>query len=107
MASYENSNIHEEYAELLQRVRNGDESAFTEIYQKSERLVYNTCYRILNNKENAEDAMQETYLALYNNIDTIKDGKALVAWLSRTAYFRSCVIRIRTIWLMKMRSPMK
>ena len=90
MASYENSNIHEEYAELLQRVRNGDESAFTEIYQKSERLVYNTCYRILNNKENAEDAMQETYLALYNNIDTINDGKALVAWLSRTAYFRAC-----------------
>ena len=90
MGNEYNNDIHEEYAELLERVRNGDESAFTEIYQKSERLVYTTCYRILNNKENAEDAMQETYLALYNNIDTIKDGKALVAWLSRTAYFRAC-----------------
>ena len=90
MGNEYNNDIHEEYAKLLERVRNGDESAFAEIYQKSERLVYTTCYRILNNKENAEDAMQETYLALYNNIDTIKDGKALVAWLSRTAYFRAC-----------------
>jgi RNA polymerase sigma-70 factor (ECF subfamily) len=85
-----NGNIHEEYAELLNRARSGDESAFAEIYQKSERLVYTTCYRILNNKESAEDAMQETYLALYNSINTIRDGQALVAWLSRTAYFKSC-----------------
>ena len=82
--------IHEEYARLLERAKSGDDTAFAEIYQKSERLVYTTCYRILNNKENAEDAMQETYLALYNNINTIRDGQALVAWLSRTAYFKSC-----------------
>lgn len=85
-----NGNIYEEYAQLLNRARSGDETAFAEIYQKSERLVYTTCYRILNNKESAEDAMQETYLALYNSLDTIRDGKALVAWLSRTAYFKSC-----------------
>ena len=84
------NNIHEEYARLLERAKSGDDSAFAEIYQKSERLVYTTCYRILNNKENAEDAMQETYLALYNSINTIRDGQALVAWLSRTAYFKSC-----------------
>lgn len=93
MGNYDNNDIHAEYAELLKRAKEGDESAFTEIYRKSERLVYTTCYGILKNKEDAEDATQDTYLALYNSIDTIKEEKALLAWLSRTAFYKSDDIR--------------
>lgn len=93
MGIYSNSNIHEEYAELVNRVQSGDENAFAEIYQKSERLVYTTCYEVLHSKEDAEDAMQDTYAALFENIANIKEGKALVDWIKTTAYYKAVHIR--------------
>lgn len=87
------NNIHEEYAVLINRAKSGDESAFSEIYEKAERYVYATCYGILHNKEDAEDAMQETFLAFYNNIGTIQDGQAFVSWIHTTAYFKAVNIR--------------
>jgi RNA polymerase sigma factor (sigma-70 family) len=77
--------VFEQYAELVKRFKAGDESAFTEIYEKSKRLVYATCYGILNNKEDAEDAMQETYINLYNKIGTLEDDKSFLEWLKRMA----------------------
>lgn len=89
------TNIHEEYAALLKRFKGGDDSAFGEIYEKSSRLVYTTCYGVLQNKEDAEDAAQETYISLYNHIDTIKEDMTLVSWLSRTAYNKASDIKAK------------
>ncbi|MBQ6016765.1 MAG: sigma-70 family RNA polymerase sigma factor [Clostridiales bacterium] len=89
------ANIHEEYSELIKRVKSGDESAFSEIYEKSERFVYTTCFEILGNKEDAEDAMQETYMALYKGIEGINEGKAFIDWIHTTAYFKATNIRSR------------
>lgn len=85
--------VYEEYAGLLKRAKGGDESAFGEIYEKSSRLVYTTCYGVLQNKEDAEDAAQETYISLYNHIDTIKEDMTLVSWLSRTAYNKALDVK--------------
>lgn len=87
------TDIHEEYAGLVKKAKDGDESAFGEIYEKSSRLVYTTCYGVLQNKEDAEDAAQETYISLYNHIDTIKEDMTLVSWLSRTAYNKAVDIK--------------
>ena len=89
------ANVYKEYAELLKRAKGGDKSAFDEIYGKSSRLVYTTCYGVLQNKEDAEDAAQETYISLYNHIDTIKEDMTLVSWLSRTAYNKAVDIKAK------------
>lgn len=76
---------YEYYADLVKRVKAGDDSAFSEIYENTQRLVYVTCYGILNNKEDAEDAMQETYINLYNKISDLEDEMSFLPWLKKMA----------------------
>lgn len=79
------NNDYEMYADLVKRVKSGDENAFTEIYEKSQRLVYTTCYGILNNEQDAEDAMQETYISVYNGINDLEGEMAFLPWIKRIA----------------------
>ena len=79
------NNDYDMYADLVKRVKSGDENAFTEIYEKSQRLVYTTCYGILNNEQDAEDAMQETYISVYNGINDLEGEMAFLPWIKRIA----------------------
>ena len=81
--------LFEEYAELVSRFKTGSVEAYEEIYKKSERMVYTICYGILNNEEDAFDAMQETYLTVYKKIDSLEDNKTFVSWLKRIATTKS------------------
>ena len=53
----DSKNVFEQYAELVKRVKAGDDSAFTELYERTKKYVYATCYGILNNQQDAEEAM--------------------------------------------------
>lgn len=83
------NSLFEEYSELVSKFKSGDESAYEEIYKKSERMVYTICYGILNNEEDAFDSMQETYLTVYKKIDSLEDNKTFVSWLKRIATTKS------------------
>ena len=78
-------NIFEQYAELVRKFKSGDESAFTEIYENSSKLVYITCLGILNNEQDAEDAMQETYLTVYEKLGSLEAETTFVTWLKTIA----------------------
>ncbi len=81
--------IFAEYAQLVRRIKSGDEGACDEIYNKSKRLVYATCYGILNNNEDAQDAMQETYMTVFTKIDELSDESKFLGWLKRVAASKS------------------
>ena len=74
-----------EYAELVAKCKNGDENAFVELYNKSERMVYAVCFGILNNEDDAFDAMQETYLTVYKKIGALSDNMSFVRWIKKIA----------------------
>ena len=80
-----NDNSYEYFADLVRKLKGGDESAFSEIYENTKKMVYVTCFGILNNKEDAEDAMQETYINLYNKISDLEDETSFLPWLKKTA----------------------
>ena len=48
-------------ANVIDQVRQGSEEAFTALVEAYQRPVYNLCYRMLGNAEEAEDAAQETF----------------------------------------------
>lgn len=79
------SKTFEEYAELVSRFKAGDESAYEQIYIKSQRLVYAICYGILNNQEDAFDAMQDTYISVYRNINELENNNTFLSWLKTIA----------------------
>ncbi len=48
-------------------------------------MVYRVCYRILQDPADAEDAMQETFITVYRNIDSFRGDARLSSWLYRVA----------------------
>ena len=64
-------------------------SAYEQIYEKSQRLVYSICRGVLQNDEDAFDAMQDTYLTVYKKIGSLEDNKTFVSWLKRIATTKS------------------
>ena len=71
-----------EDAELLTRfVDDCDESAFSQLVQKYQRLVWNVCCRILDNRCDAEDAFQSTFVLLATRAHRIRKPKSLASWL--------------------------
>jgi len=74
-------------AELLDRFfRRGEESAFAAIIQRHGAMVYGVCLRVLNHRQNAEDAFQATFLSLVRKGQAIRRGDALSVWLYRVAF---------------------
>ena len=81
--------LFDNYADLVARFKSGDESAYEELYEKTQRLVYSICIGILGNAEDAFDAMQDTYLTVYRKLDSLEDNKAFISWLKRIANTKS------------------
>jgi len=79
------SNNHKEKAEFIQRLRQGDRTAFRELVENYQGLVYNLGLRILWNNEDAEDVLQETFLKVFDNLDTFRGDSDIGTWIYRIA----------------------
>lgn len=69
---------------MVNRMKNGDEEAFDYCYLHYQNLVYYEIYKIVKSHETAEEVMQDTFLKMYQNINTF-DGKYFTAWLVKIA----------------------
>ena len=67
--------------ELVRRLKDGDKTAFDEIYEKYGKYLYRTAYLILNSTFDAEDALQEAFLCCYLKIAELKKEESLKYWL--------------------------
>ncbi|HHY83671.1 MAG TPA: sigma-70 family RNA polymerase sigma factor [Clostridiales bacterium] len=68
---------------LLQRVRNKDKEAFEELYNKYAGFAARTALAITRSNALASDAVQETFVRVYFNIDKFKPGNPFEPWLYR------------------------
>jgi RNA polymerase sigma factor (sigma-70 family) len=75
--------------ELIERLKQGDESAFKQIVESTQGLVYNTALGIVQNPEDAEDVAQEVFVQLYESINSFKGESKLSTWLYRVTISKS------------------
>jgi RNA polymerase sigma-70 factor (ECF subfamily) len=75
----------EEISSLLDRVREGDREAFKEVVRIYQRKVFVMAFSILRNKEDALDAVQETFLRLYQKSGSYRPGYNFQGWLLQIA----------------------
>ena len=74
-----------EDGELVHHTREGNLWAFSELVKRHQGVVYRLCYRVLNNREDAKDASQESFLRAYRKLDTFRGRGSVKGWLLRVA----------------------
>ena len=67
--------------ELIQRVLDGDEAAFTCLVKKYQKRVHALAWRKIGDFHIAEDITQETFLQVYRKLSTLKDHSRFPGWL--------------------------
>jgi RNA polymerase sigma-70 factor (ECF subfamily) len=63
-----------------------EEDAFAALVRRHGSMVMGVCLRLLNHRQDAEDAFQATFLMLVRKGNTIRQGDALAGWLYRVAF---------------------
>lgn len=76
------------------RARQGDQQAFLHLLELHQRPIYNLCYRMLGQAEEAEDAMQETFLRAYRSLSRYDPKRPFASWLLSIAAHH-CIDRLR------------
>jgi RNA polymerase sigma-70 factor (TIGR02960 family) len=76
-------------ADLIGRARDGDEQAFRELVSPYQRELQVHCYRILGSLADAEDALQETLLAAWQDLAGFEGRASIRTWLYKIATRRS------------------
>ena len=74
-----------EVISLIRQFQSGDVDSFNEIYEKTYRLVYTTCYGILRSQEDAEDVTQDTFIKIYEKLALLQAPETYVTWMIRIA----------------------
>jgi RNA polymerase sigma-70 factor (ECF subfamily) len=71
--------------ELVVKARAGDPGAFRELVERHAGRLFQLAYRITGNEQDAEDAVQESFLRAYRQIGHFKADSSFGTWLYRIA----------------------
>lgn len=71
--------------EVVAAIRAGSGSAFEKLQNLYSRRLYRKIFSITRNREDAEDALQETFLRAFLRIDSFEGKSQLITWLTRIA----------------------
>ncbi len=71
--------------ELVERCKQGDETAWTKLVEATQREVYTLCLRVLRNPDDAAEATQDTYLKVWRGLKGFRGDAMFTTWLYRVA----------------------
>ena len=91
-------------ASLVAQARLGDTTAFTELTEKYQRNIFRLAQNITQNREDAEDVLQETFLKAYQHLPEFEGLSKFYTWIVRIAV-NEALMKLRkrkwdkTVWL--------
>jgi RNA polymerase sigma-70 factor, ECF subfamily len=78
------SNYMQDISEdILMKASQGDLSAFEEVYKCSAGFVYSVSFRLLSNKEDAEEVTQEVFMNIYRGLKNFRFDSSFKTWVYR------------------------
>src|SRR6202045_5300503 len=83
MAVFSQANIDE--STLVAQAREGDTIAFGELVRRYEGKIFRLAQHITQNREDAEDVLQETFLKAYEHLDQFQGNSKFYTWIVRIA----------------------
>jgi RNA polymerase sigma-70 factor (ECF subfamily) len=88
---YPDINIH---APLIEECRKGSSRAQFMLYKQYSKAMFNLAYRMMNNREDAEDILQETFLECFRNLSSFRFESTFGAWL-KSILINRCINQLR------------
>lgn len=67
--------------ELVEEVKNGNVSAFSELVKRHQKGLFRLCLRFLKAAEVADDVLQETFIKAYQKIHTFEGRSSFKSWI--------------------------
>ena len=77
--------VREDEAALVSAAKAGDTASFEELVNRYERKIFRLGMNITQNREDAEDVMQDAFLKSYQNLDRFQGDSRFYTWLVRIA----------------------
>ena len=74
---------------LIERCLAGDDTAFDELVQRYQNMVFNLAYRLLGGYEESVDLSQEVFLQVYRKLATFRRDASLRTWIYRIVINRA------------------
>ena len=72
-------------SQLVAQARTHDATAFNELVRRYEGKIFRLAQHVTQNREDAEDVLQETFLKAYEHLDQFKGDSKFYTWLVRIA----------------------
>jgi RNA polymerase sigma-70 factor (ECF subfamily) len=80
----------EQLPELMAQIAGGDREALRRLYAATSAKLFGVCLRILSDKDESEDVLQEVYLTIWRRADRFEAGRAgVMTWISTIARNRA------------------
>src|SRR5512146_1520200 len=70
---------------LVEQAREGEMQAFSELVRRYEGKIFRLAQHITQNREDAEDVLQETFMKAYEHLDQFKGDSKFYTWIVRIA----------------------
>lgn len=80
--------------EIIQKCKENNYSAQIEVYNSYKNLLYNSCFRILKSREDAEDIVQDAFIKGFQKVNQVNNDINFAAWFRRIA-INLCFDKIR------------
>lgn len=80
--------------ELISRALEGDQQAYKEILMRYRNPLYNLLYRMVHNKMETEDLVQEAFIKAFSSLASFNDEYAFSTWLYKIA-INNCIDHFR------------
>lgn len=78
----------------IDQILNGDAKAFAVLVDRYKNMVFTLTLRMLKNKEEAEEASQDTFLKVYRSLETFKGASKFSTYVYKIAY-NTCLDRLK------------
>lgn len=79
---------------LIGRCLGGDMPAYRELYEKYSKAMFNTCLRLLNDRPEAEDILQESFIEAFRNLASFEYRTSFGGWLKQICVNR-CINQLK------------
>jgi RNA polymerase sigma-70 factor (ECF subfamily) len=79
-------------SELIAATKSGNTEAFDELFLRYKRKLFAVAQRIVNNREDAEDVVQESFQKAFLHLGTFQEKSRFSTWLTRIAMNESFMV---------------